>query len=509
MKKRSYSRGLTVTTIAATLLWGFPVVVSAEASAPDNTGTAVQNSPRTADVYIDEAVLEESRKAAAEGRPRPSITVPLAPQSDQRPPRATTDTPKRTPEQSQKLARENAVARNSVSTRDSREFTPDRVEPRAIGEEPDDNEVNACLTRDAENGFGRVYNRFTFCRRDDWTLEFFQVSPNRPPEYMGSNTFNLDLFAKGDDTLRRARVWAKVQYDSVEYDWRYPWDEWFTGPDIRLSLMAECGAGLDVCHASPGPATMPFIVWDNNHDWFSWDVYGHEDAGVGRDKISFSDFYMQAWGEGEGYTTIGPRAESERREMRCDSGLDFRAGQQKACIFNEVIPRLAYGLDDWEVREVARHIKIAQDQPNSTYPKLTSTDPQPRDKRIPGRYDPGNANAPGLHRITPADPEYKQNRDHKDGACFGTGPYKDLYVDLGLPEPPQQGVEECDEYPFASTLEGAGHPEWDFSVRAVLNFQNSTAGGRLGIYYFDDRILRYDFSLSPELNDRFYINITG
>lgn len=500
---------MIIAAISITLLGGCPEIASAAPSTTDDTGTAVRQEPRTAKVYIDEAVLEESRRAAAEGRPRPPVVVPLTPQSDQRPDRATTDTPKRTPEEAQKLARENAIAHNSVSSRDSREFVPGKVAAQAIGEKPDEGEVNACLTGDAENGFGRVYNRFTFCRRDDWTLEFFRVSPNRPPEYMGRNTFNLDLFAKGDDTFRRARVWAKVQYDSVEYDWKYPWDEWFTGPDIRLSLMAECGFGLEVCHASPGPATMPFIVWDNNRSWFSWDVYGHEDAGVGRDRISFSDFYMQAFGEGEGYTTVGPRAESERRGLRCDSAQDFRAGQRKACIFSEVIPRLAYDLDDWEVREVARHIKIAQDQPSTTYPKLTPTDPQPRAKRIPGKYEPGNGAAPGLHRITPAEPEYQDNRNHKDGACFGTGPYKDLYVDLGLPEPPQQGVEECDEYPFASTLEGAAHPVWDFSVRSVLNFQNSTAGGRLGTYYFDDRILRYDFGLSDDLNDRFYINITG
>ncbi|MGV9732410.1 NucA/NucB deoxyribonuclease domain-containing protein, partial [Streptomyces albogriseolus] len=27
--------------------------------------------------------------------------------------------------------------------------------------------------------------------------------------------------------------------------------------------------------------------------------------------------------------------------------------------------------------------------------------------------------------------------------------------------------EQCDEYPFASTLEGAGKASWDFSVKSV------------------------------------------
>jgi hypothetical protein len=501
---------LWIGAIAVFVLSGITAAAAAEPSAPSQAATA-QSGQRTANVYIDEAILEASRKAAIEGRPRPSVVVPLQPQSRQRPPRNTVDSPKRTPEQSQEWARNNATTHNSVSIRDSREFAdkPGQVTPQAIGEQPNTDEMKACLTKDAENGFGRVYNRFTFCRRDDWRLDFYKVSPNKPPEYMGKNTFNLDLFAKGDDTFRRARVWAKVQYDSVSYDWKSLWDEWFTAPDIKLSIMAECGTGFDVCHASPGPATMPFIVWDNNRDWFSWDVYGHEDAGLGRDKLTFSDFFIQAWGEGAGYTTVGPRAESERRQMRCDSAADFRAGQQKACIFNEVIPHLSYDINDQDVREVARHIRIAQDHPNDTYPKLTPTDPQPRDKKIPGKFSASNGNSAGLHRIVKEDPEYKDNGDHKDGACYGTGPYSDLYLGLGLPQPPQSGVEECDEYPFASTLEGAANPVWDFSVRAVLDFQNSTAGGRLGQYYFGDRVLRYDFGLSDLLNDRFYVNITG
>jgi hypothetical protein len=37
----------------------------------------------------------------------------------------------------------------------------------------------------------------------------------------------------------------------------------------------------------------------------------------------------------------------------------------------------------------------------------------------------------------------------------------------------------------------------------------STPDIRLRTYYFDDRVLRYDFGLPTTVNDRFYINITG
>ncbi|MGW6063229.1 hypothetical protein [Streptomyces sp. NPDC055189] len=66
----------------------------------------------------------------------------------------------------------------------------------------------------------------------------------------------------------------------------------------------------------------------------------------------------------------------------------------------------------------------------STYPLLAAPGvPALRDKKFPGKYSPGNATAPGLHRITAKlhKNAYNENLYHKNGACFKTGRYKDLY----------------------------------------------------------------------------------
>ncbi|MEU0771981.1 hypothetical protein [Streptomyces albogriseolus] len=50
---------------------------------------------------------------------------------------------------------------------------------------------------------------------------------------------------------------------------------------------------------------------------------------------------------------------------------------------------------------MAEHLYIAFNQPRSTYPLLAPPgQPWPRDKKIPGKYDPADQDAPGLHRIT-------------------------------------------------------------------------------------------------------------
>ncbi|MEV0636332.1 hypothetical protein AB0I77_15435 [Streptomyces sp. NPDC050619] len=59
-------------------------------------------------------------------------------------------------------------------------------------------------------------------------------------------------------------------------------------------------------------------------------------------------------------------------------------------------------------------------------------------------------------------------------------------------------------------LASAGNKYWDFSVRAVPQPDNSSAGNQLRNYYVDDRILAWDANLLSDpknSNDRFYVNI--
>ncbi|MFC9235084.1 NucA/NucB deoxyribonuclease domain-containing protein [Streptomyces decoyicus] len=78
---------------------------------------------------------------------------------------------------------------------------------------------------------------------------------------------------------------------------------------------------------------------------------------------------------------------------------------------------------------------------------------------------------------------YKDNGKAKDAAC----------ADL-----PKVDGEDCDAYPFASTWEGTGLGDGNFSVQYLDPSQNRSAGGSLAAWYNSDRILHFD---------QFYVNI--
>ncbi|MFE9700521.1 NucA/NucB deoxyribonuclease domain-containing protein [Streptomyces sp. NPDC006270] len=363
-----------------------------------------------------------------------------------------------------------------------------------------------------EAGIGRVHNRYTYCRRVNVEAEYWSIdSKGLPIEKEGDTTAKLELFAQGDDKDRRARIFAQIQKDSVDYDWG-PIDNIFVAPNVPLSLLAQCVQGTDVCHATRGSYTLPWVVWDNNPEWAYWDVYNHEEKTEGRDKIAFNQWTVELFTDNAEYKTF-QRGRTPPRLLRCDSATYFNFGTArypKACVFSEVTPYLTYTLGS-DHHAVAEHIDTAQNRPNATYPLLAPPGvPWPRNKEIPGKYVPGNPDAPGLHRITqrlhPTD--YKSNSDHKDGACYKRGPERNTYLDTGLPTRPPQG-EQCDEYPFASTLEGAGNPHHDFSVKSIPARDNRVAGGMLRRYYVDDRILAWDATLPRPhtTNDRFYVRI--
>jgi hypothetical protein len=381
-----------------------------------------------------------------------------------------------------------------------------------IGEQPDATQERECFAGGGvETPRGRVHNRFTYCQRVHVVAEYWEIENGVPVDKEGTTEANLEVFAQGDDHDRRARVWARIQKDSVDYDWGI-FDNLFTAPNVPLSIMGQCSQDFDVCGATRSAATMPWVVWDNNSDWFYWDILNREEPGQGRDKISYNQWYVQLFTDNGEYHTLIP-GKTNPRMLRCDSATYFKRGQAsypKACVFSEVIPHLTYSLTG-DARSVAFHIFTAQTHPNDTYPLLVPFGvPMPRDKRIPGEYVADNPDAPGLHRITQAfEPgQYLANGQHKDGACYKRGPFRDEYLDTGLPVPPD-ATQQCDEYPFASTLEGAANPYWDFSVKAVPQRDNSVAGAQLTNYYTNDRILAWDPTLDhpDQTNDRFYVEI--
>ncbi|MEU9117908.1 hypothetical protein AB0D04_40860 [Streptomyces sp. NPDC048483] len=382
-----------------------------------------------------------------------------------------------------------------------------------IGTRPPADRLEACLKPVKFNSY-RTYNRFTHCGYYGLALRYWEVDSNGVPvELEGTTYIKVKVFGQGDPKQRRTRIFSTVDKGSIDYEWGLI-DDWWTAPGIPFTLEGVCNQPASVCNSSPGGYSAPAASWDNNPSWVHWDIHNFENGTQGRDKISFNRWHVRAYTDqpADGYKTVEP-ADIPSRLQRCDSAdymVDRNKKYPKACIFPEAVPFLTYTLGS-DHDEIARHLRAAFNNPNNTYPLPAAPGEPPKTKKIPGRYT-GTASSPGLHRITEKlhEETYKDNRRHKDGACFYKGRYKDLYKDTGLPpskRPDKTKKEECDEYPFASTVEGAASKKWDFSVRAASRAHNKRAGNILRVYYLEDRMLAWDETFTENGNDQFFMRI--
>ncbi|MGW1093201.1 NucA/NucB deoxyribonuclease domain-containing protein [Streptomyces sp. NPDC002596] len=149
-------------------------------------------------------------------------------------------------------------------------------------------------------------------------------------------------------------------------------------------------------------------------------------------------------------------------------------------IFDYVMPVMNYSRSSPAHGAVAQHIYDAQTNPGATYPAKVG-------KAIPGSIASGKP----LSRLydgydSAAAIQRQKNETAKNNACAQIRPN------------PSDGL-DCDEYPFASTWEGAGVGDNNFSVRYLDATQNRSAGGSLAAWYNSDRILH---------KDRFYVRIS-
>ncbi|MFI9163249.1 NucA/NucB deoxyribonuclease domain-containing protein [Kitasatospora aureofaciens] len=148
------------------------------------------------------------------------------------------------------------------------------------------------------------------------------------------------------------------------------------------------------------------------------------------------------------------------------------AGKYKGTVFTAARVELVMSLSDPAVRESARHISDAQNNPERTFPSFTA-------KTIPGAKEP-------LHRLVNRE-EQKKNREAAIKTC------EDIWGDYS-----KSGL-ECDEYPFASTKEGANKGDRRYSARLIDGDDNGKGGNMIGEVYSVNRLLN---------GDAFYVKIT-
>ena len=368
---------------------------------------------------------------------------------------------------------------------------PPRTPPSAPGADADE-----CLTSPGANSaMGRVHNRFIWCQR--WTLNAVRGSagPGVPGGIkLSEMTMTYDAVAYGrDDGRRGVTIFFKSTGLTVTPRKGYIRESsmLYQKIDCTGDATAErpsTGAG---CDSSGSYIGKQLDDWDD--DWTSWTLSSDASVSQAADKV-----LLHQW-QFHGYVvdSFGSRlsdALAEKHTVRCDSATIFGKRRSAACINDDVIPHLQYSAAPGSsVAQVAGHIACAQDVTCLTYPIKETA------KVIPGKFLEGQRiDAIALHRVRSAktdSPIADANRAVVRAACAKLP--TDVYDTA-------KG-QECDEYPFASTLEGADccKPpafDWDYSIKGVLKDDNRCAGNALKKYYRDDRILYKQ--------DGFFVRIT-
>lgn len=392
------------------------------------------------------------------------------------------------------VARHTAHDLNQTSSLDPL-ATPMATPPRRPPLIPGGEEVTQCLTSDgANNKFGRIHNRFLWCQR--WQLEAKRFQEGKfGTRLVASVTLRYSAVAYGRDDGNRG-ITVFFRGDSATY---WPTPKGYIRPESmlyqRVGCYGESGCGETAAHTGKQ-------IKDWIGSWTSFHLTSDGTGSVLPDKVRRHEWFFNGYVIDSWNLRLTDH-DSDRRTIRCDSATNFGLQRRGACIFDDVIPHLQYSLNDSKVDEVAQHIKCAQDEPFCvrngipfrTYPRMD------RPKSIPGKFDPADRNDQrALHRINASrknpDPRYTANRNTVRSTC-ATLP-TDIYdTSIG---------QECDEYPFASTAEGAACCEppafdWDFSVLGVSKSDNGCAGNALKKYYRDDRILYKQ--------DGFFVRITN
>lgn len=353
--------------------------------------------------------------------------------------------------------------------------------------EPEGPDVKACLdSEEAESSAGRVYNRFMWCRRG--TIDAGRVVGGRVTARL---TLDYSLVGYGRDDTKRSVV-IFFRGDDVSY---WPTPKGHIRPTSYLIQGITCPE--NTCDDAPSQEKR---IRDWMGSWTRFEVGSDPAFGEGPDAVSHARWYFtgQIVDDDWGYQL--PTNNMPANNIRCDSAQYFR-GRQAACVFDDVIPRLQYSTNDPMIDEVSKHIKCAQNEPScerggshhDTYPPVDN-------KSVPGKYVRGEATRGALHRIASTDPSYTANRNTTRSTCSSAP--ASVYD-------PAAG-EQCDEYPFASTAEGAANTTWDFSVEGVSAADNRCAGTALQHYYRKDRILQSYRGGDGNLvhQDDFFVNVS-
>ncbi|HYN93761.1 MAG TPA: hypothetical protein VES42_07910 [Pilimelia sp.] len=452
---------LLLPTLSAALI-GIPAAAASAAPEP-----AAESRPVGAVSYVGTPTLDKSGELAV---PKPQERA------------ATAADAARTADRLNQMSFVNPLAVAAAS---------DPKRPPAV---PDGADAQECLNSpNANTAFGRIHNRFLWCQR--WQVEAFRGSLGPQPGgiKLATMTMSYTAVAYGRDDGNRS---ATIFFRGDDLD-LWPVRKGYLREDSMLYQRIGCAGGSSPpstpvgCDSAESYVGKRLDQWTG--EWTSWTVSSAAGASSARDSVLRHQWSFQGYVV-DSFAFRLADAESERRTIRCDSSTVFGKKRQGACIHDDVTPHLQYSVNDPKVKEVAEHIRCAQEALTCvTHPVKDNA------KLIPGKFIEGQRNdLTALHRVrssTTNSPVAEANRRVVRAAC----------ARLPIEVYDTAKGQECDEYPFASTMEGAACCEppkfdWDYSIKGVPGDVNGCAGRALKKYYREDRIL-YE-------QDGFFVRIT-
>jgi hypothetical protein len=309
----------------------------------------------------------------------------------------------------------------------------------------------------------KVWTRVdNFWTEDDGFFDSLLGLDNTDPEEL-ANTIKLELEVTGGSTA------CSTIYSSG--------DNGGLTRTANMKKWMDDGDDVFIFHSengSPSRCTvMPWLIYNNPL------TSGNSDKQV-----------VAGWGEGTWLTTGNQQLRDSAPRVRCDNiSMGSVAGNYAGgCVFYGSSRVYHMSTTDLNNGAVARHINLAFTRPRDTVPFKTDGA-----KRIPGSWNASHSTPEGkaLERIYTNTTRHAQNVRAKDAVCDEFFDQRPRQV---TGEPDRAKWEQCDEFPFASTKQGAAydHPTYrknNFSVLSILGSQNTSGGNDLGVFYARYRVL--------------------
>lgn len=345
-----------------------------------------------------------------------------------------------------------------------------------------------CKAHTANDASMWLESRFAICESQWFSSEWFR---NRT--VVGFSQMTVTAIATVPDAKSR-----QIQFDYYYSDFFSSgvngFDETLVGPVPNYETVPS-GVTLSQGGSLPGPESIAQIRTRPHFMVTASVAPGHglaPDDGVWGDwNMRFAPEWPTGWtdvvpGQKWSFASFGVRWDNSSYLPNYNPADPLHTG---GAAFSYDITPLRYSTATTAAeRAVTLHIQKAFTQPKNTMPANPS-------KKVAGQ----SASNP-LHRLQPGlnvtnQNRYNKNRSEAVKVCKSVDPD---YASKGL---------ECDEYPFASTYEGAAQSIYDptkpaknFSALALNATQNGKAGSQLGAYYNNNRIL-------DGANDEYYVVI--